>query len=254
MTFEEPLIRGTLIRRYQRFLAEVELDSGETVTAHCANPGSMLGVNSAGSEVWLSRARNPARRLRYTWELIRVGGSLVGINTARPNTLVAQAIATGAIAELAGYDGCRREVKIGHNSRIDLLLEGAGRPPCLVEIKNVTLRRDDQPGRRLEFPDAVTERGTRHLRELSRAVQGGARAVMVYLAQRDDGDHFAVAADIDPAYAEALQAAMAVGVEALCYRCRVSLNGIEVRDRIRISSNGCPGGYARPILNGIMLP
>lgn len=254
MIFEEPLIRGTLVRRYQRFLAEVALDDGEVVTAHCANPGSMLGVNASGSEVWLSVARNPTRRLRYTWELIRVGGNLVGINTCRPNGLVAQAIAGGAIPELAGYAVCRREVKIGRNSRVDLLLEGPDRPPCLVEVKSVTLRRDGRPGRPLEFPDAVTERGTKHLRELAGAVQKGARAVMIYLAQRDDGDHFVIAQDIDPAYAEALRAAMAIGVEALCYRCRVSVAGIKVRDRVRISSYAAPEGYARPIMNGIMLP
>lgn len=253
MTFDEPLLRGTLVRRYQRFLADVALDGGETVTAHCANPGSMLGVSTPGSEVWLSAASNPARRLRHTWELIQVGSTLVGINTGRANPLVARAIAGGTIPELGGYAGCRREVKLGSNSRIDLLLEGAGRAPCLVEVKNVTLRRDSRPGRPLEFPDAVTARGTKHLRELARAAQEGARAVMVYLAQRDDSDDFAVADDIDPAYAEALRAAMAVGVEAFCYRCRVSLTGIEVRDRVPICCDGRPEGYAHPSRNGILL-
>ena len=235
VAFEEPLIRGTLVRRYQRFLADVTLETGETVTAHCANPGSMLSVIAAGSEVWLSAAHNPSRRLRYTWELIRIGDTLVGINTARPNRLVAEAIASGGIPELAGYAVMRREVKYGRNSRIDLLLEGPGRPPCFVEVKNVTLRRDSRPGGPLEFPDAVTERGAKHLRELAEAVQGGARAVMLYLAQREDGDHFVIAGDIDRAYAEALHMAMAAGVEALCYRCRVSLTRISVRGKVPIS-------------------
>jgi sugar fermentation stimulation protein A len=252
IAFDEPLIRGTLVRRYQRFLAEVTLETGETVTAHCANSGSMLSVNAAGSEVWLSAARNPIRRLRYTWELIRVGNTLVGINTARPNRLVAEAIARGAIPELTGYAVTRREVKYGRNSRIDLLLEGPDRPPCFIEIKNVTLRRDSRSGGPLEFPDAVTERGTKHLRELAEAVQGGARAVMVYLAQRDDGDHFVIAGDIDRAYAEALRAAMAAGVEALCYRCRVSVSGISVRDRVPVYPERGPQGYARPPMDGIM--
>jgi sugar fermentation stimulation protein A len=252
LAFDEPLIRGTLVRRYQRFLAEVTLETGETVTAHCANSGSMLSVNAAGSEVWLSAARNPSRRLRYTWELIRVGDALVGINTARPNRLVAAAVASGAIPELGGYAAMRREVKYGRNSRIDLLLEGPDRPPCFVEVKNVTLRRDSRPGGALEFPDAVTARGTKHLRELAEAVQGGARAIMVYLAQRDDGDHFVVAGDIDHAYADALRRAMATGVEALCYRCRVSVTGISIRDRVPVSSDNRSQGYSRSSMSGIM--
>ena len=252
LAFDEPLIRGTLVRRYQRFLADVTLETGETVTAHCANSGSMLSVNAADSEVWLSAARNPSRRLRYTWELIRVGESLVGINTARPNRLVAQAIASGAIPELAGYATMRREVRYGRNSRIDLLLEGPDRPPCFVEVKNVTLRRDSRPGAPLEFPDAVTERGAKHLRELAEAVQGGARAVMVYRAQRDDGAHFVVAGDIDHAYAAALRAAMAMGVEAICYRCRVSVTGVSIRDRVPVYPDRRPQGYAGTPMDGIM--
>ena len=252
LAFEEPLIRGTLVRRYQRFLADVTLESGETVTAHCANSGSMLSVDAPGSEVWLSAARNPSRRLRYTWELIRVGETLVGINTALPNRLIAEAITGGAIPELAGYPAMRREVRYGRNSRIDLLLEGPDRAPCFVEIKNVTLRRNSRSGGPLEFPDAVTERGTKHLRELAEAVQGGARAVMVYLAQRDDGDHFVIAGDIDCAYAEALGTAMAAGVEALCYRCRVSVTGISIRDRLPVYPDNRLQGYARPSMDGIM--
>ena len=250
--FDEPLIRGTLVRRYKRFFADVTLESGETVVAHCANPGSMLGVNAAGSEVWLSAARNPNRRLRYTWELIRVGGTLVGINTARPNHLVAEAIASGGIAELAGYAGARREVRYGRNARIDLLLEGPGRPPCYVEIKSVTLRRGRHRGAPVEFPDAVTVRGARHLRELAEAVQNGARAAMVFLAQRDDGDHFVLASDIDRTYAEELARAMAAGVEAMCYRCRVSLSGISVVDRLPVFCNRDLQGYARSTMDGIM--
>ncbi|MCH7485510.1 MAG: DNA/RNA nuclease SfsA [Proteobacteria bacterium] len=228
MRFPDPLIAGTLIRRYKRFLADVELTGGETVTAHCANSGSMLSVNEPGAEVWLSPARNPERKLRYTWEMIRVGGALVGINTSLPNGLVADAIGDGSIPELGGYATLRREVKYGRNSRIDLLLEGGDRQPCYVEVKNVTMRRDLSPGAPAEFPDAVTARGTKHLGELSREAAGGARAVMVYLVQRHDADSFAIARDIDPAYGDALDAALDAGVETLCYGCRLSVDGIAV--------------------------
>jgi sugar fermentation stimulation protein A len=224
MRFPIPLMRGRLVKRYKRFLADVTLDDGRTVTAHCANSGSMLGCRDPGAEVWLSHATNPNRRLAFTWELIQVDGGLVGINTGHPNGLVAEAVAAGTIAELAGYARIRREVKYGRNSRIDLLLEGPERPTCFVEVKNVTLARD---GVAL-FPDAVTARGTKHLAELSDVVAGGGRAVMLYLVQREDCRSFAVAADIDPVYAEALGRARAAGVEALCYACRVSPEAIEV--------------------------
>jgi len=235
MIFPDPLVRGTLLRRYKRFLADVDLETGETVIAHCANSGSMLSVDAPGSEVWLSPARNPARKLKYTWELIRVGETLVGINTGHPNAIVAAAVAAGEIPELSGYTSARREVKYGRNSRIDLLLEGPGRPRCFVEVKNVTLKRESGPDYPVEFPDAVTARGTKHLLELSERVREGDRAVMMYLVQRDDADRFALADDIDPAYAEAFEQATAVGVEALCYRCRVSPREIRISQAVRIS-------------------
>ncbi len=225
MRFERPLIRGTLIKRYKRFMADVNLDDGTEVTAHCANSGSMLGCKDEGSEVWLSPADNPKRKLKYTWELVDVAGALVGINTARPNGLVEEAVNAGMIAELAGYESLRREVKYGKNSRIDLLLEGGGRPPCYVEVKNVTLAR----GGRAEFPDAVTGRGTKHLAEMSDMVAEGARAVMVYLVQREDCGVFGLASDIDPTYSESLARAMAAGVEAVCYACAMSTEEIRVK-------------------------
>lgn len=238
MIFETPLLRATLVRRYQRFLADAVMENGEAVTAHCPNSGSMLSVNAPGSEVWLSPARDPARRLRYTWELIRVGDALVGINTSRPNAIVAEAIAAGAVPELAGYDVTRREVKYGRNSRIDLLLEGsadgARRPPCYVEVKNVTLRRGNAADAPVEFPDCVTARGAKHLRELADAAAAGARSVMLFLAQRSDASRFAIAEDIDPGYARALDVAMACGVEAFCYRCEVTRETVDVRDRLPI--------------------
>ena len=224
MKFPDPLIRGTLERRYKRFMADVTLENGDTVVAHCANSGSMLSVKEPGSEVWISPARNPDRKLKYTWELIRCGRSLVGVNTAHPNALVADAIENGKISELTGADTVRREVKYGKNSRIDVLLETDGKL-TYVEVKNVTLSREKGLA---EFPDSVTTRGAKHLQELSDMVAEGHRAVMMYLVQRQDCTSFSVAADIDPVYAEALKTAKAAGVEALCYSCKLSKTEIKI--------------------------
>jgi len=233
MRFPAPLIPATLVKRYKRFLADVVLLSGETVTVHCANPGSMIGLNAAGARVWLSKSANPNRKLAHSWELIEVdlggGFELVGINTAHPNTLAAEAIAAGAIPELAGYASIRREVKYGNGSRVDFLLEHPARPPCYVEIKNVHLMR--RPGL-AEFPDAVTKRGARHLQELSAMVKAGGRAVMLYLVQIASARSFALARDIDPAYGRAFDLARAAGVEAIARRCRVTQDGIEVAEAV----------------------
>lgn len=225
MKFHAPLIRGTLIQRYKRFLADVTLDDGTVVVAHCANSGSMMSVCDPGSEVWLSPAANPARKLQYTWELVRIGDALVGINTMHPNRIAAEALEAGLIPELVGYPSLRREVKYGRNSRIDILLEAPDRPPCYVEIKNVTLCRG---AGLLEFPDAVTARGAKHLDELSAQVRAGNRAVMLFLAQRNDCHAFVAAADIDPAYAAGLRRAREAGVEVLAYACDVSHDNINV--------------------------
>lgn len=222
MRLPSPLLRGRLVRRYKRFLADVECKDGTVVTAHCPNPGSMLGLDAPGAEVWLSPARAPRRRLPYSWELVRVGGHLVGVNTAHPNRIVEEGIRAGKVPELGGYATLRREVAYGRNSRIDLLLEAPDRPPCYVEVKNVHLKR----GRLAEFPDAVTRRGAKHLTEMADMVAAGFRAVTVYLVQREDCEGFAVAADIDPDYARALKAARARGVETICYGCRLTTRSI----------------------------
>jgi sugar fermentation stimulation protein A len=234
MRFAGPLLRGTLLRRYKRFFADVLLDDGETVVAHCPNPGSMLSVNQPGSEVWLSRSDKATRTLAYTWELIRVGHVLVGINTDRPNRLVAEALAQDRIPELSGYVSLRREVRYGRNCRIDLLLEHPGRPTCLVEVKNVTMRRSLGDGAPIEFPDSVTLRGSKHLAELADAVRQGNRAVMLYIAQRQDGDRLAFASDLDPVYGRSVRAAVAAGVESLCYRCRVDVEEVRIEEMIPV--------------------
>lgn len=231
MDFLDPLLRGTLVKRYKRFMADVVLENGDTVTAHCANTGAMLGVQEPGSEVWLSPACNPDRKLKFTWEMIRIGDGLVGINTAHPNKIVAEAIEAGRIPELDGYDDLRREVKYGKNSRIDILLSGGGKPDCYVEIKNVHLMRE--PGV-AEFPDSVSSRAAKHQGELANMVEQGARAVTVYLCQREDCASFRLAVDIDPDYAKAAADAKSRGVEAVCYACELTPDGITVSRRLEL--------------------
>ncbi len=228
MRFPVPLVPARLRRRYKRFLSDAMLADGTEIVAHCANPGSMLGLATPGARIWLSANRNPKAKLSWRWELVECAGSPVGVNTGHANTLVAEALAADAIPELAGYATRRREVRCGA-SRIDFLLEDVGRPPCFVEVKSVTLRRD-LSGRAgaAEFPDAVTARGTRHFAELSAMAESGHRAAMFYLVQRSDCDHFRLAEDIDPGYAAGLRSAMAAGVEILCYSCRVTPQAIEV--------------------------
>jgi len=233
MRFPEPLVPGRLLRRYKRFLADVRLEDGQEVTAHCANPGSMLGLAEPDARVWLSPARNPERKLRYTWELVEAAGALVGINTGHPNGLVAEAIAAGLVPELAGYDGLRREVRYGLNSRVDILLAGAGRPDCYVEVKNVHMMRG---GQLAEFPDSVTKRGAKHLDELARMVADGHRAIIFFLVQRADCRRLGLAGDIDPGYAEAFARGTSQGVEALCYSCMMTPEEIRVHGPLAIDA------------------
>src|SRR5258706_1296029 len=218
MRFPAPLLPATLVRRYKRFLADVVLASGQTVTVHCANPGSMIGLDATGARVWLSTSANPKRKLAHSWELVEVdlggGAELVGINTVHPNALAAEAIAAGAIPELRGYALLRREVKYGKNSRVDFLLEAPPQPPCYVEIKNVHLMRE--PGL-AEFPDAVTKRGAKHLAELGAMAAAGARAVMLFLIQIGSARRFQTAPRIQPAHCAALSTPRAIGVAAVAH-------------------------------------
>lgn len=235
MKFATPLIEATLLQRYKRFLADVELADGEQITVHCPNPGAMIGLTRPGNRVWISDSGNPKRKLRHTLELMEVEGpsgpTLVGINTMHPNRLAEEAIRAGLVGPLCGYDTIRREVKYGENSRIDLLLEQAGRPPCYVEVKNVHFVR--QAGLH-EFPDCKTARGAKHLVELSNMVKAGNRAVMLYVIQRDDGDRFALAQDCDPDYVQAFRLATRSGVEALAIRCQITSEEIIARDPVTL--------------------
>jgi sugar fermentation stimulation protein A len=239
-----PLLRGTLIQRYKRFLADVRLDDGRLVTATCPNTGSMLGLCAPGTVVWLSESDSPTRKYRFTWELVEAdmratgaplagaGRTLVGINTGHPNKLVAEAVAASRIRPLAGYPVLRREVRYGQNSRIDLLLECPERGLCYVEIKNVHLSRRHGLA---EFPDSVTARGVKHLAEMSAMVRQGHRAVMVFLIQRSEARRLAFARDIDPTYGAALDAARGAGVEAIALRCSISTGAITVERQVPIA-------------------
>lgn len=223
-----PLVGGTLIRRYQRFLADVALADGTTVTAHCPNTGSMQDCSEPGRPVYLSVHDNPKRKLAYTWELIRMPDSLVGVNTLMPNRLVRHAVQTGQVPELGGYAAIRPEVRIGSNSRVDLVLQDARRGPCYVEIKNCTMVSDGLA----RFPDAVTARGLKHLRELEALVTQGRRCVMFYFVQRMDATAFQPADDIDPAYGEALRRARRAGVEILAYDVQIDLREMRLNGRL----------------------
>lgn len=227
MIFSEPLISGTLVRRYKRFLADIRLDDADLVTAHCPNSGSMKSCMGEGWPVRLSKSDNPKRKLKYTWEMVHNGESWIGINTILANRIAEEGIRNGVISELDGYSRIRREVNYGDRSRVDLLLEEGGKR-CYVEIKNVTLIEN---GINM-FPDAVTARGLKHLQELSRVVEQGDRAVMLFLVQRSDGDSFRAAAHIDHDYAVTLQQVVEQGVEMLVYRADVTPDEIVIQERI----------------------
>ena len=226
MRFPQPLARGRLVRRYKRFLADVEIEGlpGET-TVHTPNPGAMLGLSDPGLTVWLSRSDAPTRKLAWTLELVEADGGCVGVNTQLPNRLAAEALAAGAIPEVAGYARTRAEVRYGEASRVDFLLEDDRRPRCWLEVKNVHLMR--APGL-AEFPDCRAARSSKHLRELEAVVAAGERAVMLFVVQRTDCDRFAAAADCDPLYAADLLRAYGAGVEVLCYACDVDPLGVRI--------------------------
>ncbi len=230
MLFKTPLVRGILVKRYKRFLADVTLDSGETITAACPNTGTMWGLTTPGMKVWLSRSDSITRKYPHTLEIVeREDVGAIGINTNHPNGLVEEALKTNRIPELTRYNTIRREVKYGENSRIDLLLQADGKPPCYVEVKNVTLFRKPDLA---EFPDCKTERGEKHLREMTTMVRQGCRAVMVYCIQGGNPTHFALTPDLDRAYFNSFATARAQGVEAIALTCHVSPDRIEVKGTV----------------------
>ena len=229
MKLPEPLFHGTLIRRYQRFLADVELDDGSLVTAHTPNTGSMRGCARPGSRVLLSRSANAGRKYPHSWELVHTDGLWVGINTLLPNHLVREGIENGTIAELAGYRQIRGEVPYGSGSRIDLLLSGLP-GSCYVEVKNVTL----VEGGSALFPDAVSARGQKHLKELMEVVRLGHRGVNLFVVQREDGESVSPADAIDPAYGALLREAARAGVELLAYRAVVTRSEIRLSQRLPV--------------------
>jgi sugar fermentation stimulation protein A len=239
------------VRRYKRFFADVRLASGEVVTAHCPNTGSLKGCLVEGARVWLRDSRDDRRKLRYTWQAVEVGGAWVNVDTGLPNRVVFEALLEGLVPQLAGYRALRREVAYGVGSRIDVLLSGHARRPgqrCFVEVKSTTLAR----GTTGLFPDAVTERGRKHLRELARAAEAGDRAVQLFFASREDVHAFRPADDIDPAYGAALRDAAGRGVEVMAFASRVTPDGLELGRRLRVDlrpaaarrggKSGSPGG------------
>lgn len=224
MDFSPPLSEARLQRRYKRFLADVYFENGESITVHCPNPGSMLGLAQPGNRVWLSHSSSPRRKFPWSWELVETEGVLVGIHTSKANYLVYEALRERRIPELAAHEEIRQEKRVSDHSRsrIDFFLTG---PEAYVEVKSVTMSRESGLA---EFPDSKTARGVRHLQELSQLAAQGKRAVLLFVVQRGDCHRFALARDIDPAFYRAVEAGIRAGVEIFCYNCSVSARGIRI--------------------------
>jgi len=223
MRFPSALIPCTLLRRYKRFLADVRFDSGEEAVVYCPNPGSMLGCATPGWRALVSDSGNPARKLRHTLEMVHNGRCWIGVNPALANAIAAEGIRAGMVSDLAGYPDLRREAAWGEGTRFDFLLAGS-QGECYVEVKSVTLVMEDGFS---AFPDAVTIRGARHIRELLAVRAAGHRAVLLFVVQREDGPKgFRAAAEIDPIYAEVLRQAHAAGLEVYAHLADVRPEGI----------------------------
>ncbi|RWX75642.1 DNA/RNA nuclease SfsA [Neorhizobium lilium] len=219
MQFDPPLVPARLLQRYKRFLFDAVLEDGTAFTGFCPNTGSMLGLTSPGSRIWVSLHDSPTRKYRHMFEMVEVDGEMIGVNTGLPNRLAEEAIVKGVIPALAEYRTLLREQRYGRNSRIDLLLRQGGLPDAYVEVKNVHFSRSAGLA---EFPDTVTKRGAKHLEELGDMAELGHRAVMLYLIQRHDCERFRICGDLDPAYAAAFGRARRRGVEAYAICCRVT--------------------------------
>lgn len=229
MKFNTPLLSATLIKRYKRFLVDVELEDGRIITAHCPNTGSMKTCIQPGWKVLLSHHDNPKRKLSHTLELVHNEECWICVNTHQANKVVHEAILSGDIPELSHYETVRPEVKYSKNSRIDLLLEGSDKKPCFVEVKAVTLLGENKT---ILFPDAVTTRGQKHITDLEQECANGNRAVLLFLIQRSDGSHFAPASEIDPEYSRLLKKAHSSGLEVLPYQTKITPEGINILKKI----------------------
>ncbi|MBV2143828.1 DNA/RNA nuclease SfsA [Falsochrobactrum sp. TDYN1] len=231
MLFPSPLVTGRLERRYKRFLADVTLDDGQPITASVPNTGSMLGLTTPGSRVWLSVSDAPHRKYAHTLQIVEADNTLVGVNTGLPNRIAEEAILSGLLPGLSNYRSLKREQKYGRNSRIDILLDDGEDPRVYVEVKNVHFTRTLKLA---EFPDTVTARGAKHLDELVDVVAAGHRGVMLFIIQRSDCDRFSISGDLDPTYARAFERALASGVEAWAVRCQITDKGIHATQVVPI--------------------
>lgn len=231
MQFQTPLLRAKLRQRYKRFLADVVLESGKEVTAHCGNPGKMTGLAEPGSTVWVEPNDDPKRKLNYAWKIAEIPDGLAIVDTNMANRIVAEALAAGQIPPLAAYDTIRSEVRYGNNNRVDFMLQSNGLPDCYLEVKSVTLSLSST---RAAFPDTKTARGARHMAALAEMVGQGHRAILLYLVNRTDCETFELAADIDPAYDEAADLAAKAGVESMCFRTDITLDAASLGPQLPI--------------------
>lgn len=230
MRFPTPLVPGRLIRRYKRFLADIALEDGREVTAHCPNPGAMLNFKEPGTRVWVEPNDDPKKKLKYGWRLVELPwGAMAGIDTGVPNRVVGEALAEGRITELADYPDIRAEVAYGKGSRVDFLVRGPELSEAYVEVKNVNYRREDDWA---EFPDCVTDRGAKHLIELAEMAERGHRAVLLYVVQRNDCGRVKLAPDLDPHYARTAVEAVARGVEMMAYGTEITPDGVRLTERL----------------------
>ena len=230
MKFKERLLQGTLIKRYKRFFVDIK-HNNKMITAHCPNSGSMMGLLDEGNKTWFSESNNPKRKLKYTLEIIEVGKNLVGINTLLTNKLVLEALNSKKIKSLIKFDNIKTEVNFSNNTRFDFLISN-NKEKCFLEVKNVTLVRQEKVA---EFPDSITSRGTKHLKELINAKKKGFQSYILYLIQREDCQSFKIAKDIDENYEIAFNNAKKTGVKILCYDCKISHEEVKLNGQINLT-------------------
>ena len=223
MIFKEKLLQGTLIKRYKRFFVDIKY-KGKTIIAHCPNSGSMMSLIDKGNKVWFSKSKNPKRKLKFTLEIINVNNNLIGVNTLLTNKIVHEALNKKKIKDLIQFNNIKTEIKFSDNTRFDFLISNT-RKKCFLEVKNVTLLRKDKTA---EFPDSITSRGTKHLKELINAKKKGYESYILYLIQREDCNYFKIAKDIDQEYKIIFEEAIKNGVKVLCYDCKINNEEIKL--------------------------